>query len=279
MTIAEAFQDLKQGLAERYGVREAGSIARIVFEDALCIYNRQRKAPMTEAQRTLLQRIKDRLQQGEPVQYVLGKADFYGLKFKVSPATLIPRPETEELVHWVLENEPANALSVLDIGTGTGCIPLALKKHRPAWSLTAVDVSPAALSIARENAALLGLPVTFWQSDILKEEHWAHWPAFDLMLSNPPYIPPSQARLMPEQVLGYEPQIALFTEGEDALIFYKAIARLARQKLRAGGRLYFELNEFNGHQVAETVHKQGFIATGLQEDMSGKLRMLRAVAP
>lgn len=277
--IAEAFRQLQQGLAGRYGEREAENIARIVFEDALSLYPPQGRAPLTEAQHRRLRRAAARLQQGEPVQYVLGRADFYGLKLKVSPAVLIPRPETEELVHWVLEKEPADALTALDIGTGTGCIPLSLKKHRPDWALSAVDVSQAALATARENAALLGLAVAFQQLDVLQETQWAQLPVFDLILSNPPYIPPSQASLMPDQVLGYEPRIALFTESEDALEFYNAIGRLARQKLKEGGRLYFELNEFNGQQVAEAIERQGFDAVELQHDMSGKLRMLRALAP
>jgi release factor glutamine methyltransferase len=275
MTIPEAYRDLVAQLSAIYAAAEAASIVRIVFEDALGITNFTRQEALSEQQRVRLRPIATRLQRGEPVQYVLGQADFYGLKLKVDARVLIPRQETEELVHWILEENGAGPCRALDIGTGSGCIPLALKKRRPAWQVEALDLSPAALEVARENARLTGLEVAFWEADILDESGWPALGAFDLIVSNPPYIPPSEARLMPPWVLEHEPHLALFVAEGKPLRFYEAIAAFACTVLRPGGALYFELNEHRADEVRRLLHEKGFAQIELKQDLNGKERMAR----
>ncbi len=278
MKIAHAYRGLVHQLTAAYDEREARNIARLVFEDAFGVRNLNRENDLPPEQTSKLQDISRRLINGEPLQYVLGQADFYGLKFRVTPDTLIPRAETEELVYEILQDHPVGrGFSALDIGTGTGCIPLTLKHHRPNWSVTGLDVSKHALKIANLNATQLGTVVNFMQADILAEESWLQFPVYEIIVSNPPYIPPSEARLMPQHVLKHEPHLALFTATEDALIFYDAIARFAKAHLSPGGMIYYELNEFNGADVLRIVENQGFTAAELKQDMSGKLRILKAV--
>ena len=256
-----------------YGDPEARSILRIVYEDVLGLYSLQR--PLTAEQEAKLRPIQQRLLSGEPLQYVLGQADFYGYKFMVSPAVLIPRQETEELVQMILDQHGKQPLRLLDVGTGSGCIPITLKLKRPAWQVEAVDVSLEALQIARLNAERLGAEAGFQQYDILDTAQWPVLPQYDIIVSNPPYIPPSETKHVPPHVLQHEPHLALFTETEDALVFYRTIATFAQQQLRPGGWLYFELNEFNGEQVLEVVEKQVFKLVELERDLNGKWRMLK----
>lgn len=274
MTIHQAYQGLINALEGLYGPGEARSIARIVFEDAFGIFSFNRQGAFSPEQETRLDDIANRLLAHEPVQYVLGMADFYGLKFKVSRQVLIPRPETEELVHWMLEILDEKALKILDIGTGSGCIPVTLKKQRPGWEVWAVDISPEALEVAQENAVMNRVEACFQQQDILDDSQWGRLGRFDAIVSNPPYIPEREAVLMPENVRRYEPRQALFVGNEDPLLFYHAIARFARRHLVHGGRLFFETNEFNAGQVAELLRSQGFGPVELKQDLSGKERMV-----
>jgi release factor glutamine methyltransferase len=277
MSIATAYRQLSQRLTKIYDEREAQSIASIVFEDIFGIRNINRKEPFSA---DLLDPVAERLLAGEPVQYVLGKADFYGLKITVTSDTLIPRAETEELVFEILGNHgPHPSRTVLDIGTGTGCIPLVLKHQRPAWHVTGADVSPGALAVAQDNAKQLNLNVMFRLANILEAKDQASLPYYDIIISNPPYIPPSESRLLPSNVLQHEPHLALFTETEDALVFYRTIAQFAAQHLNPQGMLYFELNEFNGDEVLECVESQGFECIELKKDMQGKIRILSAQYP
>ncbi|WP_421948318.1 peptide chain release factor N(5)-glutamine methyltransferase [Phaeodactylibacter xiamenensis] len=278
MKIANAYRGLVRQITAVYDEREARNIARLVFEDAFGVRNLNRDDGLPPEQVFKLQEITQRLTDGEPLQYVLGQADFYGLKFRVTRDTLIPRAETEELVYEILQDHPAGPVrSALDIGTGTGCIPLTIKHHRPNWSVEGLDVSQSALKVARQNAALLGTAVNFLQADILDEGNWPQFPVYDIIVSNPPYIPPSEAKLMPHYVLEHEPHLALFTATEDALVFYEAIARFAKIHLSSGGMLYYELNEFNGAEVLQIVKAQSFAEAELKKDMSGKTRILKAV--
>ncbi|MCI5091461.1 peptide chain release factor N(5)-glutamine methyltransferase [Phaeodactylibacter sp.] len=278
MKIAHAYRGLVRQITAVYDEREARNIARLVFEDAFGVRNLNREDELPTEQASRLQDIAQRLINGEPWQYILGQADFYGLKFTVTSDTLIPRAETEELVYEILQDHPVGSgRSVLDIGTGTGCIPLTLKEHRPNWAVAGLDVSQGALEVASQNAAQLGSVVHFLQADILDEQSWPRFPVYDLIVSNPPYIPPSEARLMPKHVLEHEPHLALFTDTENALVFYEVIARFAKAHLSSGGMLYYELNEFNGAEVLKTVESQGFKMARLKQDMSGKPRILRAV--
>lgn len=282
MTADAARHLLAERLAPRYGPGEARAIARIVFEDVF------EKGRAFQSQK--FQEIMARLVAGEPVQYVLGEADFFGLKFKVGPAVLIPRQETEELVAWTLEylkglDSPSPAL--LDIGVGSGCIGIALKKKMPALQLFGLEKSPAALAIAQENADQIlnsaqHLPhsasyANFFLGDILSRTDWAKFPMLEVVVSNPPYIPQAEKNLVPEHVAAHEPGLALFVDDADPLLFYRAIADVALEKLRPGGALFFECNEFNAPEVAALLQQKGFTKIELRKDLAGAERMVRGL--
>lgn len=272
-TIRQAHQQFIQQLTPFQGEREATSIARIVFEDAFRLFEYQSEQPFLAIDK--LQAIQKRLVNNEPVQYILGQADFYGLKFKVTPDVLIPRPETEELVYWVLESIQKSNLKLVDIGTGSGCIPITLKKKLPNAEILGLDISQAALKIAQENAVLNQVNVSFQAVDILKAEKWQALPYFDVIISNPPYIPYEEIGLMPKQVTDFEPNLALFVDNKAPLIFYQKIAQFAQQKLTPNGQLFFECNEFNAKEVVLILEQLGFSKVELAKDMEGKERMVR----
>lgn len=273
-TIKEQFQDTVLLLKPAYGEREASSVSRIIFEDAFGISNFFSDQLFDHSDQ--LEEIIKRLLKGEPIQYILEQAHFYGFNFKVSPLVLIPRPETEELVFWILECFNNRKLRVLDIGTGSGCIPIVLKKKRPLWTIYGLDISKDALEIARENAQLNQVEISFLQLNILDKTSWESLPSFDLIISNPPYIPPSEKEWMPHQVLHYEPGLALFVPEEDPLIFYKSIANLGKEKLLSEGCLFFEVNEFQASKVVQLLTMSEYNNIVLQKDMSGKDRMIKA---
>ena len=278
MTIKLAYQNLITTLLAHHSDGEAHSIARIVFEDAFDVYNFKKETELTETQLIHYQEIKDRLTNNQPVQYILGEADFYGLKFNVNSSVLIPRPETEELVAWVIETAKDNTKlqTVLDIGTGSGCIPITLKKEMPQLSISALDVSDDALETALGNAKKNEVEIGFLCTDILEEKSWEVLQNFDIIISNPPYIPLREKALMPQQVLENEPHLALFTTDEDPLIFYRKIAEFAYYHLHDEGYLFFECNEFNVEEVQKELLKIGFISIEIKQDMQGKDRMIRA---
>ncbi len=277
MSIRQKYQQLVELLLPVFGSREAASQARIVFEDAFAIHLLQDERPFPESHARVFDEIAARLVKGEPVQYVLGQCRFLELDLMISPAVLIPRPETEELVHWMIEDlEGRGRLQLLDIGTGSGCIALSLKKHLPAVQVSAIDISMAALAIARQNAQRHQCEVQFLQLDVLDETKWPAIAEMDVIVSNPPYIAQAEHELLPEQVLRYEPAEALFVEQDDPLLFYKRIAELARRKLARGGALYFETSEFNAKQVVAHLEEQRFERIMLRKDMQGKDRMIRA---
>ncbi|MDX1943399.1 MAG: peptide chain release factor N(5)-glutamine methyltransferase [Saprospiraceae bacterium] len=280
MSIAKAFQSFIKNLSRVNDPGEARSIARIVFEDALHIYDFQSAKHLATSQQNLLDSIQARLLQHEPVQYILGQADFFGLKFKVSPAVLIPRQETEELVAWILEtiktDFPSQTLRILDIGTGSGCIPIALKKKMPHLELLAIDISPEAIEIAKENVQLNAVEVRFSQIDILDTNQWSKLEQYDVIVSNPPYIPFHESTLMLTNVKDFEPKLALFVSDENPLIFYEIIADFAKEHLNKNGYLFFECNEFNANEVAQLLDKKGFTEISLHQDLNGKERMIKA---
>lgn len=205
----------------------------------------------------------------KPLQYILGETEFYGLKFKVNEHTLIPRPETEELVGWILKHDFSSAL---DIGTGTGCIPIALAKNRKAI-VSAIDISENALKIAKENAKLNGVKINFLQQDILKT---TALPKVDLIVSNPPYVLESEKKMMFDNVLKYEPHLALFVSDNDPLLFYKKIAELAFESLNINGRLFFEINEQFADETIAMLNRIGFVDIQLKKDVNDKDRMIKA---
>lgn len=278
MSIVETFQKFVEKLNRIYDAGEARSIARIVFEDAFHIRDVASQRAFPAAQEAHLQMIESRLLRHEPVQYILGVADFYGLKFNVNPHVLIPRQETEELVHWIIETIKASGRRdylLLDIGTGSGCIPITLKKQLPELQTFAMDISLAALDVAETNAKKHDTDITFLQTDILDQNAWSNLGQFDIIVSNPPYIPHRERELMPAHVLTHEPELALFVANETPLLFYETIADFAKLHLKPGGWLFFECNEFNAQEVFELLKKQGFEQLILQKDLNQRDRMIR----
>jgi release factor glutamine methyltransferase len=227
-----------------------------------------------------------RLQGHEPLQYVLGQTHFMDLVFKVNPHVLIPRPETEELVTWILEAHPFGysagqsnvPLQIIDIGTGSGCIPIALKKNRPMAQIEGWDVSSGALETAKLNARMNDVKVDFYLRDVLKYKTYTLTPKH-VVISNPPYVTYKEQERMAQNVLGYEPHLALFVSDDTPLLFYRTIACLAAECLVPGGSLYFEINEAYGYEVCEMLKKHGFGQITLRKDLSGRDRMVRAIWP
>lgn len=219
-----------------------------------------------------------RLLKHEPVQYVLNEAWFGGMKFYVDQNVLIPRPETEELVEWVfkeLKNQKTK-LKILDIGTGSGCIAIVLKKKLPDAELRACDISDEALAIARKNAKDLNAPVDFISIDFLNKEEWKQLPPFDIIVSNPPYVPEKDKTEMQDNVLNYEPHIALFVKDEDPLVFYKTMAEFAKEKLVRNGKIFMEIHENLGDAVSHFFQSEGYSAE-TRKDMQGKERMIKLI--
>jgi release factor glutamine methyltransferase len=222
-----------------------------------------------------LQDILARLQKYEPLQYVLGRAPFDGLELEVTPDVLIPRPETAELVAWIAAEARPDA-SILDIGTGSGCIPIALHRRLPGARLTAWDVSEGALVVARRNAAACDAPVRFERCDVLTARD-ADGRTFDVIVSNPPYICQRERAEMQPNVLEWEPGLALFVPDDDPLLFYRRIAQLGRTLLRPGGQLYFEINRAYGPDTVAMLGGLGYRDITLKKDMEGNDRMIKAV--
>ena len=271
-TLAEKQAEYLKALGEICDQAEARAITLWVLEEVLHVkgpkLSMERFMVLTTHQESLLDEYLQRLLKYEPVQYILGYAEFFGLKFNVSPAVLIPRPETEELVEMIISEIKDPKARVLDIGTGSGCIPISLKKNLPAVSVTSIDISEDALVVARENALMNETDVTFLQLDILKN---APDQRFDIIVSNPPYIGLDEKEKMNENVLIYEPHLSLFSG--DPLLFYKRIAEIASQILNPNGRIYLEVSEYRAKEVAEIFTSSGRNAA-IRKDMSGKERMV-----
>ena len=217
-----------------------------------------------------IQDVVNQLKANKPIQYILGKVEFYNLQLKVNEYTLIPRPETEELVEWILEDK---FNSVLDIGTGSGCISIALAKNTDAC-ITAMDISPEALIIAKENAKNNSVDINFLKQDILSVSLLNN---YDVIVSNPPYVTYSEKNIMSSNVIEYEPENALFVPDEDPLLFYKKIIKLAANSLKYKGKLYFEINEKFGNKVITILRVNGFVDIELKKDINDKDRMIKAI--
>lgn len=265
-------------LTALYGEGEAKAVARLVMEehfglsmaDVLC----GRMGDEVE-----LRQIQQRLLTGEPVQYVLGRAEFGGRWFQVAPGVLIPRPETYELCQWLLE-ESRGVERILDIGTGSGCIACTLAAELPHAEVSAWDISEAALAIAQDNARRLNVNVIFSQIDILQLSMInCQLSIYDTIISNPPYICQRERTAMERNVLDYEPSLALFVPDDDPLLFYRAIADYARQALKPGGALYFEINPLYAAELQSLLSKMTYHAIELREDQYGKPRMMKAIRP
>ena len=219
------------------------------------------------------------LQLEKPIQYITREAWFYGLKFEVNENTLIPRPETEELVEWILNSsitQHPSPNTILDIGTGTGCIPIALKANLPQANISAIDVSEKAIEVAKRNAELNKVEVNFIQANILEVEDLSQLPSpYNIIVSNPPYVRNLEKQEIKKNVLDYEPHLALFVEDTDALLFYRKIAQLAIKNLTPNGLLFFEINQYLGKETVELLENLGFKNIELKKDIYGNDRMVK----
>ena len=270
-------------LLEVYPEGEARALVRYVLEVRYNIsipdIYMGKDRHFSEEERAELDFIVERLLHQEPVQYILGQADFHGLTFHVAPGVLIPRPETEELVDWVLEElgRLKNA-TVLDVGTGSGCIAVSLAKTCPGAKVSALDVSPAALEIAHANAQAIGVEVNMLCGDILHPDgnDVLSKSSWDIIVSNPPYICDSEAMEMSKNVLGFEPHEALFVPDDNPLLFYRRIAELGHKLLGKGGKVYCEINQALGWQTSNLLAIMGYHSVELRRDLSGNDRMIKA---
>ena len=279
-------KDLQTSLKGEYSESEIHVLGMLILEK-LTGFSRiwlliHKELKLNDEQNIIASQYLERLKNHEPIQYILGETEFYGLKFKVNPSVLIPRPETEELVEWVKPPHPpkggflSGTPTLLDVGTGSGCIAVALKKKFPSANVSAMDISPEALALAKENAALNEVNIEFIQDDILHpaatDRKW------DVIVSNPPYIPASEQRYLHKNVTDFEPHLALFVQDNDPLIFYRNIAEFALSHLTAGGRLYVEIHQSLGRQCCQLLESMGFQSVELRKDLSGNDRMISSFA-
>ncbi len=270
-------QYIKEELTGLYPENEIAGFSRIIIED-VCGWNYsaqilKREELIPDSDFKKVKSIVDRLKKYEPIQYILGQTIFYGLKIKVNPSVLIPRPETEELVDWILKSSLPENCKILDIGTGSGCIALALKKNLPNSKILAIDVSEEALKTAKNNAAENDLEVNFYEADIINPDK-IKLDRFDIIVSNPPYVREIEKNKMNNNVLHFEPELALFVSDDDPLIFYRSIVRFAGSHLKDNGRLFFEINEELGNEMITLLQKYGFYNIEIRNDIHGKNRML-----
>lgn len=279
-TIKDIFAIFKQELAALYDPQETEAITLTVLTELLNSSKGIIKAfpekELTLTQQEEINNILIQLKTGKPLQYALGYAEFYGLKFIVNPATLIPRPETEELVQWALSSVAAAEVNILDIGTGSGCIAISIKKNIPNAQVTAIDISPEALHIAKQNAVMNEVEINFIEADILNKKSEIEIPKSEIIISNPPYVTLEDKKRMHVNVIDFEPHTALFVPENDSLLFYNAITDYALNNLVKGGLLFFEINESLGKETVELLENKGFKDVELRQDMSGKDRMVRA---
>ncbi len=272
MTIRQIIHYIRDAVEPLYGLREAEAVARMVVCDRLSFNLSQLVAHYDdECEIPDIEKIVVELRRGRPVQYVLGRAEFCELQFEVAEGVLIPRPETEELVYHIVETAPRGA-RILDIGTGSGAIAIALAKLVQDAEVLAVDISTDALAIARRNAEQLGAKVEFVEADALGD--LSHLGEFDIIVSNPPYIPQSDIVDMRKNVVDFEPHTALFVPDDDILKFYRATAENALRMLRADGSLWFEIYERAGEAICAMLSEKGFSYNEIIEDANAKPRMI-----
>lgn len=271
-------EEIKDGIGCHYPAGEVTALIRIIATELLGVsqmaYFLKDDITLTAEQEALLDNAIERLKKQEPIQYILGYSDFCGLRFKVTPATLIPRPETSELVEWIAGEATCGA-NILDIGTGSGCIAVSLAHKLPQSEVTAWDISPDALAVATENSKANGCAVAFEEVDILAYEPTGE--LFDIIVSNPPYIKEVEKEQMYSNVLDWEPHTALFVPDNDPLLFYRAIATKGLSLLRPGGKLYFEINRAHGTETMEMLKSLGYTGIELRKDFADNDRMIRAV--
>lgn len=281
-TIKDAISQILKSLTPLVGDNEARSFVWLMF-DYLRGYSRvdlilKEQEALNAEEKEFLNQALLRLIGGEPIQYVLGKTEFLGFTFKVDKRVLIPRPETEELVEWIVSETHDSHCRILDIGTGSGCIAVTLKKLIPRAEVESWDVSEGALQLAAENAGLNKAEVSFRHRDVLLYQPSGE-AVFDVVVSNPPYVRESEKAEMAINVLDHEPSLALFVPDQDPLRFYRAIAQISKKLLKKGGRLYFEINRSYGKEMEQLLLSEGFVEVVLRCDLSGNDRMIRAIWP
>lgn len=276
ISIRELFKHNVDKLSALYPLEEAESLVIWLFEEFLGkkrmdIIRDEQVEKLPEA----LQAALEQLLKGKPIQYILGSAPFYGREFEVSPAVLIPRNETEELVHLIMKENPQEGLRILDIGTGSGCIPITLSLEMVRPQVFAADISPEALEMAKRNAFIHHAAVEFHLLDILKQD--IPFDNLDILVSNPPYVRYSEKEKMHQNVLDYEPHLALFVFDEDPLLFYREIAKKAKKVLKPGGKLYFEINEALGADTQKLMEDLGYSKVKVLKDLNDRERMVMGV--
>ncbi len=296
MTIYEGYRSICEALYRIYDRREAGNIAMLVMEKITGMQRTERllykDRLLPEAQEARLIHYTTLLSAHHPVQYVLREAWFYGMPLYVDENVLIPRPETEELVEWIVKdegyrlqvagnrsqfagNQVGGGPTILDIGTGSGCIAIALKKNIPGSEVCAIDISDKVLAVARKNASAQETPICFLHIDFLESDHRNALPLFDIIVSNPPYIPLKDKAAMHKNVVDHEPHSALFVKDNDPLLFYSAVADFVPRHLQPGGSIYMEIHESMGKAVEGIFVQHGFTQTAIRKDMQGKDRMVK----
>ncbi len=278
----KSIQDLfKEELKTIYPQREIEGIIYILLEHLLNYSKIDIQLNKNEKiEQNIFDQISSALQdlkKSLPIQYIIGETEFYDLTFKVNEHTLIPRQETEELVHAIINENKIVAPKILDIGTGSGCIPVVLAHSIVGANVSSVDISEGAIVIAKENATLNNVTIDFHHCNFLKWDEYSWKKGYDIIVSNPPYVKESEKELMEENVLAYEPHTALFVDDEDPLIFYRRIAEFAQVHLKKGGKLYFEINEALGQEMIELQKSLGFSSIRLMKDLNGRDRMTSAV--
>ena len=277
MRIREYRSHFVDTLAPIYDLEEAESFFYLILEDKKKLKRidlaLNTEATFSEEEVLQCNEILEKLKKYIPIQYILGKTHFYGLEFEVNENVLIPRPETEELVDWIISNNSKSAnLNVLDIGTGSGCIAISLAKNLQDAHVSAVDVSEKALATAEKNAQKNQVKVHFIRKDILKTEDMEQ--QFDIIVSNPPYVRNLEKEEIKQNVLDHEPHLALFVDDQNALIFYQKITELAQKNLSENGQLYFEINQYLGKEMMDLLEQKGFQQMELRKDIYGNNRMV-----
>ena len=279
MTVKELIDTIIDNLQPLYDRREAAAIANLYVQSRTGLPNYEvalrKNESVSDSLLNLFREDIISLKRGVPVQHVLGEAEFYGLKFAVSPSVLIPRPETEELVQMVVNECSDQEVRILDIGTGSGCIAISLAKLLPKASVFATDISSDALEIAKKNAAVNGVGVTFTRHDILSGTVPFMNTGFDIIVSNPPYVPFSDRSAMHVNVAEHDPEIALFVPDNDIFVFYRAIAKTCINVLKDNGKLFVETYHLHQERLAEMFKNNGYSRVGQIEDLNGKQRFLR----
>jgi len=280
MTLNDAFYQLKKELLSLYDEGEASAIAHEYLNHltGLSKYERliEKENLLDTQQLSAYHFAMERLRKGAPLQYITGKQWFMNLEFEVNEHVLIPRPETEELIYWIANDYKNNqTVKILDIGTGSGCIPVSLKLVLPQAKIYSCDVSDEALMLAEKNALRLGADIELVEVDFLNEDLWQYLDQFDVIISNPPYIPYEEKKNMHVNVLGYEPSLALFVPDDDPLLFYKKICKFSQKHLRENGNVYCEVHKANAYET-QALFEKYFSEVTLQKDMNDNERMVKA---